>query len=119
MTSRLLKFLILYVFGGLAILPALQAAISFKEIYSFQFGPGQPFCELIQHTNGEFYGTASVAGPDNNGAVFKINSYGAYTTLYTFPGDTNGINPSGGLVRNIDGNFYGVTSAGNTNAGIV
>ena len=44
--------------------------------------------------------------------MFKINTNGALTTLYSFgtgPTPADGLNPTAGLVQGSDGNFYGTT----------
>ena len=48
--------------------------------------------------------------------MFKINTNGVLTTLYSFTGGNDGAYPEAGLVQGSDGNFYGTTlSGGNTN----
>jgi len=74
--------------------------------------PGQ----LVQATDGDFYGTAG-------GGIFKITPSGTLTTLYTFcalPNCADGADPNG-LVQATDGNLYGTTNGGgnNNNAGVV
>ncbi len=65
--------------------------------------------ELIQATDGNFYGTTSHAGADNYGTVFKITADGTLTTLHSFD-NTDGGSPYGGLVQGTDGSFYGTTT---------
>jgi len=74
-------------------------------------GPG-----LVQGSDGNFYGTTSVGGTYNLGTVFRITPAGKLKTLYSFDGGTDGAYPQPGLIQATDGNFYGITSAGN-NAG--
>jgi uncharacterized repeat protein (TIGR03803 family) len=68
-----------------------------------------PYSQLIQATNGDFYGTTSEGGRYGYGTIFKITSTGAMTTLHNFNG-TNGSYPYAGLVQAANGDFYGVTS---------
>jgi uncharacterized repeat protein (TIGR03803 family) len=56
-------------------------------------------------TNGDF------------GTVFRISNRGRLTSLYSFTGGGEGESPDGGLVQGNDGNFYGTTFKGGTNAG--
>jgi uncharacterized repeat protein (TIGR03803 family) len=73
---------------------------------------------LVQATNGDFYGTTLLGGVTNNGTVFKITPSGKVTTLYSFcsqSGCTDGKNPSAGLVRATNGDFYGTTGYGGAN----
>ncbi len=68
---------------------------------------------LIQARDGNFYGTASGAGANSYGTVFKFSPEGAFTTLYSFSGmNGDGQQPSSGLVQGIDGNYYGTTLLG-------
>ena len=70
-----------------------------------------PDAGLVQATDGNFYGTTSGGGANNNGTVFKITPSGALTTLHSFAG-TDGANPFGGLVQATNGTFYGTTMSG-------
>ena len=82
-------------------------------LYSFggvSGGPLFPVTSLIQGTDGNFYGTTSYGGPDNDGTVYKITPGGALTVLHNFA-QTDGRWP-GGLVQATDGNFYGTTFYG-------
>ena len=93
-------------------------------LYSFCSRSGctdgaHPFTELVQATDGDFYGTTSNGGANcvssgGCGTVFKITPSGTPTTLYQFCAQTDcadGEYPNG-LVRATDGNFYGTTYAG-------
>ena len=92
-------------------------------LYSFC---SQPNCtdgggpsELVQATDGNFYGTTDYGGAYSGGTVFKINTQPPYTltTLYSFCSQTNctdGTYPAAGLVQGTDGNFYGTTLGGGT-----
>ncbi|MGD0437302.1 MAG: choice-of-anchor tandem repeat GloVer-containing protein [Bryobacteraceae bacterium] len=70
-----------------------------------------PGAELVQGTDGNFYGTTGSGGAFNLGTVFKITPGGALTTLYSFTGAADGEYP-GGLVQASDGNFYGMSGGG-------
>jgi uncharacterized repeat protein (TIGR03803 family) len=54
---------------------------------------------LIQASDGDFYGTSSAT-------IFKITPQGVLTTLYNTPNSANN------LVQASDGNFYGTTAHG-------
>lgn len=71
---------------------------------------------LIQDAEGNLYGTARTGGTffclDNMftcGAVFKVDSSGNETVLYTFKGGTDGALPLSSLIRDASGNLYGNT----------
>ncbi|MGH8273442.1 MAG: choice-of-anchor tandem repeat GloVer-containing protein [Gammaproteobacteria bacterium] len=70
-----------------------------------------PTAALIQGSDGDFYGTTSVGGANNNGTVFKITAAGDFTLLYSFDFGRSG-HPNAALVEGSDGNFYGTTVQG-------
>jgi uncharacterized repeat protein (TIGR03803 family) len=85
-----------------------------------------PDGSLVQSADGNFYGTTSAGGNNNDlacytagcGTVFKITASGALTTLYRFCSKTNcvdGASPLAGLVQAADGDFYGTTPWGGAN----
>ena len=88
---------------------------------------GYPEAMLVQGSDGYFYGTTAYGGSSfgygGAGTVFEISTNGALTTLYEFGEVTNangveldGANPFAALVQGSDGNFYGMTAYGGTNA---
>jgi uncharacterized repeat protein (TIGR03803 family) len=90
-------------------------------MYNFDSTHGSgPYSPLLQGSDGNFYGTARAGGSKNNGGVvFKLTAAKKLTVLYNFDGTgatTDGVRPYSGLVQATDGNFYGVASAGGTNA---
>jgi uncharacterized repeat protein (TIGR03803 family) len=75
-----------------------------------------PEAALVQASNGNLYGTtdaggASTACTDGCGTVFEITTTGTRTTLHSFD-NTDGANPTAGLIQATDGNFYGTTYSG-------
>ena len=75
--------------------------------------------ELVQGSDGYFYGATEQGGTNNYGTVFRISTNGALTTLYSFTGGNDGDSPQAGLVQGADGNFYGTTGGGGGGAGTV
>jgi uncharacterized repeat protein (TIGR03803 family) len=74
--------------------------------------------QLVQATDGSFYGTTYSGGTNNQGTVFKITPSGTLTTLYSFCSQTgcpDGDVPVAALVQATDGNFYGTTTLGGAN----
>ena len=70
-----------------------------------------PYAGLVQGTDGNFYGTTSSGGANNNGTVFKITPSGTVTILHNFAGPpTDGNDPTAELIQASDGNFYGTTA---------
>jgi len=97
----------------------VNLAGTLTTLHSFDVTDGaHPFFgnDLIQATNGNFYGTTNHGGaitsdcPSGCGTVFRITPSGTLTTLHNFA-FTDGGYP-GGLVQATDGNFYGTTQAG-------
>jgi uncharacterized protein (TIGR03437 family) len=68
---------------------------------------------LVQGTDGNFYGESISGGGPGYGTIFKVTPSGSFTTVYTFPiVQAGGRDPSGGLTLGSDGNFYGTTLYG-------
>lgn len=72
---------------------------------------------LIRDSAGNLYGTTflgGVAGCGNNetcGTIYKVNSAGAHTVLYSFTGGTEGGLPIS-VISDSAGNLYGMTQVG-------
>jgi uncharacterized repeat protein (TIGR03803 family) len=75
-----------------------------------------PEAELIQATDGNFYGTTSSGGANGSyGTIFQITSGGILTPLYSFCSQsdcTDGWSPVAGLLQNTNGSLYGLTVYG-------
>ena len=90
-----------------------QNALTFTTLYSFSFNDGLgPENNLVEGSDGNFYGTTYQGGPNQFGTVFQITPAGVLTDLYDFTNAGDGSLPSASLVRGVDGNFYGTCSAG-------
>jgi uncharacterized repeat protein (TIGR03803 family) len=95
-------------------------------IYRFAGMPdgNYPQAPLIRDAEGNFYGTTTFGGDGamcfveydlGCGSVFKVDAKGRVTVLYSFCNEAycaDGADPTGGLVRDADGNLYGTTSWG-------
>ena len=83
-------------------------------LYSFTGGTdgGKPTAGLIRDDKGNLYGTAGDGGAFGYGVVFKVGCEGKETVLYSFKGPPDGWEPVTALVRDKEGNFYGITEAG-------
>lgn len=92
---------------------------TFKTLVNFDGTNGAvPVAPLVQGADGEFYGTTSYGGVNNEGTVFKISSAGKLTTLYSFCSQANcidGRSPMTALTLATDGNLYGTTALGGAN----
>ena len=98
---------------------AYPAKTTFKRLASFTGANGsEPYGGLVQGTDGNFYGTTAIGGPQNYGTVFKITLSGKLTTLYSFCSQalcSDGGQPLAGLILGTDGNLYGTTVVGGAN----
>jgi uncharacterized repeat protein (TIGR03803 family) len=84
-------------------------------LYSFNGGSsdGSNPAGLIRDANGNLYGTTEFGGASNAGTVFKLDTTGAETVLYSFVGPpTDGSRPQARLVRDSGGSLYGTTLLG-------
>jgi uncharacterized repeat protein (TIGR03803 family) len=80
-----------------------------------------PSSGLIEGPGFELYGETDYGGIEaaqntcgniRCGTVFVLYGNGKVRVLYDFTGQADGYNPSGGLVRDSEGNLYGVTGYG-------
>src|SRR3984885_12057993 len=85
-------------------------------LYSFSGGAdgAQPFSALARDKAGNLYGTTTMGGSANAGVVFKLDASGTETVLHNFTGRSDGTTPTGGLLEDKAGNFYGTASQGGT-----
>jgi uncharacterized repeat protein (TIGR03803 family) len=83
-------------------------------LYTFTGPPdgANPYGGLVMDSSGNLYGTTYVGGASAFGSVFKVDSSGHETVLYSFTGGTDGANPRAGLIRDAAGNLYGTTVGG-------
>ncbi len=88
----------------------------FATLHNFSAcgGDGRnPCAELIQCSDGDFYGTTGYGGLYERGTVFRVNRQGASTVLYHFGANADdGSAPGAALLEGSDGALYGTTSAG-------
>jgi uncharacterized repeat protein (TIGR03803 family) len=106
-------------FLGWMITAALSAqAQTYTILYSFLGGPNGtgPYADLIGDQEGNLYGITASGGTFAGGTVFKMNSDGMKTVLYSFGGISgDGNSPEAGLLRDQAGNLYGTTFYGGIN----
>jgi uncharacterized repeat protein (TIGR03803 family) len=91
-------------------------------LYKFNGSPdgANPSGGLILDAAGNLYGVTNVGGAYDGGSVFKVDPGDAETVLYSFgPNEGAGGEPSGSLVMDANGNFFGTAISGGTgNSGI-
>lgn len=91
------------------------SAQTYSVVHAFTAAPdGAVPSALIRDSQGNLYGTTKFGGLASCGfgtcgTVFKIDSLGNETVLYSFEGGSNGSDPVAGLVRDAAGNLYGTT----------
>jgi uncharacterized repeat protein (TIGR03803 family) len=91
-------------------------------LYSFSGGTdgGRPGAAVILDAAGNIYGTTISGGTANSGVVYKVDSTGNETVLYSFTGGPDGGNPIAGVTLDAAGSLYGTASAGGAGgAGVV
>ena len=71
-----------------------------------------PLARLVRDASGNLYGTTHQGGASEWGTVFKVDTTGAETVLYSFTGGADGGEPDAGLIPDTAGNFYGTTRYG-------
>ena len=101
---------------GCGVVFKLSPAGKGTVLYVFTGGSdgANPRAPVIRDAAGNLYGTTWAGGllPENNGTVFKLDTAGSETVLYTFPGGAalEGVNPWAGLTMDSAGNLYGTTN---------
>lgn len=97
-----------------------------KILYSFTGGAdgASPMGNLLIDNDGNLFGTTSGGGNlvcstgFGCGTIFKLTPAGKLITLYTFTGQADGARPIAGLLRSVDGTFYGTTELGGSTDGL-
>lgn len=112
-----------------AVMAATASTQTLTTVHSFNGTDGIPddTANLIQATNGNFYGTTYGGGANTClvqgvssgcGTIFKITPSGQLQTLYNFCAQdscSDGSSPQSGVVQGSNGAFYGTTSTGGVN----
>ena len=98
---------------------SMVPAQTFTVLHTFKGKPGAavPLGALIRDESGNLYGTSANGGSDDLGTVYKLDPNGNETVLYSFKGAPDGSEPTAGLSRDADGNFYGTTAQGGNTGG--
>ena len=100
--------------AGLGVVYKVSASGQETVLHSFTGGAdgSGPYAGVAIDAKGNLYGTTYNGGTANAGVVYKINSSGQETVLYTFTGGNDGANPYAGVTLDSSGNLYGTTYAG-------
>jgi len=98
-------------------------AASYTSLHDFKAYPqgSAPSGSLLHASDGKYYGTTQTGGRYGLGTIFRFDSSGNWTTLYSFAGNSDGASPNGALVQGSDGALYGTTvlGGGNSNGGTI
>jgi len=71
-----------------------------------------PWGSVVQDEAGNLYGTTYYCGSNGEGVIWKVSKKGKETILHSFSfSSSDGCRPSAGVVRDSEGNLYGVTTA--------
>jgi uncharacterized repeat protein (TIGR03803 family) len=107
-------------YGGAQSSGVFYTLLSGVETVVHSFGGSNdaefPNGELAQDSSGNFYGTSPYGGSAGNGTVFKVDSSGNESVIYSFLGPpSDGSSPYGGVTLDGLGNLYGTASTGGNN----
>jgi uncharacterized repeat protein (TIGR03803 family) len=108
--------------SGAGVVFKLDPAGQETVLYTFTGGAdgGYPYAGLIFDSAGNLYGTGNGGGTSGYGVVFKVNTAGQETVLYTFTGGADGGYPHAGLISAPGGHLFGTTySGGKEGSGVV
>jgi len=88
-----------------------------RVLHSFSGTDGAGPSAALIDVNGALYGTAYGGGASGGGTVFEVSTSGNESVLYSFKGDpSDGQNPPGGGLIDVNGTLYGTTEAGGGSA---
>jgi uncharacterized repeat protein (TIGR03803 family) len=108
--------------SGWGVVYKLDTAGKETVLYSFTGGTdgGNPLGGVVRDSAGNLYGTTNGGGTSGWGVVYKLDTAGKETVLYSFTGGADGGETDAGVIRDSAGNLYGTTVAGGTSyAGVV
>jgi uncharacterized repeat protein (TIGR03803 family) len=99
--------------AGAGVVYKLDTAGNYTVLRAFAGGtrPQKPEGGLVRDAAGNLYGTTQRGETADAGAVFKLNTAGTETVLYSFKGGARGKEPYAGLLRESAGNLFGTPSA--------
>jgi uncharacterized repeat protein (TIGR03803 family) len=111
--------------GGCGTVFKIDTSNKFSVLYSFCSVTNctdgvNPQAGLILDSSGNLYGTTSGGGANGGGTVFKLDTTGVETVLYSFCSVAlcaDGSTPLASVIQDASGNLYGTTYVGGANGG--
>jgi uncharacterized repeat protein (TIGR03803 family) len=112
-------------FYGSGVVYRLDTSGQETALYSFTGGAdgANPEAGVIRDSAGNLYGTTSGGGIigatcySGCGVVYRLDTSGQETVLYSFTGGADGAYPYAGVIRDLAGNLYGTTPNGGSGEG--
>jgi uncharacterized repeat protein (TIGR03803 family) len=103
--------------AGCGVLFKISELGSYSVVHKFTNDAGSAPTSIIPDPAGNIYGMT--AGGDHGklfyGSIFKFDTSGNFSTLFTFTNRDQGNQPVfGKLIRDVNGNFHGATTLGGT-----
>lgn len=93
---------------ALSVLAASPVALQdIEEVHAFEWPQENPSGDLVEASDGNFYGVTNDGGPGGEGTIFRVTPSGSLTMVVVFDG-FNGGRPEAELVEGDDGHLYGV-----------
>jgi uncharacterized repeat protein (TIGR03803 family) len=113
--------------AGDGVVYMLDASDRYREtvLYSFTGGAdgNQPLSGVVRDAAGNLYGTtfaggtSGAGGGSGAGVVYKLDTSGQETVLYSFTGGSDGCSPAADVILDSAGTLYGTTNGGGTAVG--
>jgi uncharacterized repeat protein (TIGR03803 family) len=100
--------------GGAGVVYKVDTSGNETVLYTFTGGAdgANPYARVIRDSAGNLYGTTQYGGTGGAGVVYKVDTSGNETVLYSFTGGADAANPVAGVIRDEAGNLYGTTESG-------
>src|SRR2546427_11071661 len=102
LSSQLLRVIVGVIALFVLSMSTNSQAFGASETVLWNFGGpadgSKPYCGLITDASGNFYGTTLNGGFYGKGTIFKLQTDGTESVLWSFGSGTDGQNPYAGLV---------------------